>query len=121
MFPRISCGVWWRERTSCGFPYRKPHTRIWLMQRAGNPGRPSVHGPKTIFSNAFTPGVTTILPTNNLLPHTLKAIHSRFPRPERQAIGIGPTLGQVAQHKFPWLLPLRQDVLDRLLAEIQDH
>jgi len=20
-FPRISCGVWWRWRTSCGFPY----------------------------------------------------------------------------------------------------
>jgi hypothetical protein len=39
--PRISCGAWWNQGTSCGFPYRKPHTRTCLVPRTGNPGRPS--------------------------------------------------------------------------------
>jgi hypothetical protein len=62
MFLRISCRAWWRWRTSCGFPYRKPHTRTWLMQRAGNPVAPAYMGRKRIFSNAFTPRVTRIFP-----------------------------------------------------------
>jgi hypothetical protein len=34
-YPRISCGAWWNRRTSCGFPYRKPHTRPWVVPRTG--------------------------------------------------------------------------------------
>jgi hypothetical protein len=37
--PRISCGVWWLWRTSCGFPQRKPRTQPRPVQRTGNPGR----------------------------------------------------------------------------------
>ena len=36
--PRISCKAWWGERTSCGFPYRKPHTRLWLEPRSRKAG-----------------------------------------------------------------------------------
>jgi hypothetical protein len=80
MFPRISCRAWWRWRTSCGFPYRKPHTRTWLMQRAGNPVRPSVHGPITIFSNAFTPWVTRITLEHQSFPARLRALEGAAPR-----------------------------------------
>ena len=74
MFPRISCRAWWRWRTSCGFPYRKPHTRIWLMQHTGNPGRTSVHGPKTGFSNAFTPRARTLSSRNSVSAHGANSI-----------------------------------------------
>jgi hypothetical protein len=36
--PRIPCKAWWGERTSCGFPYRKPHTRPWLGPRSRKSG-----------------------------------------------------------------------------------
>jgi len=34
----------WSKRTSCGFPYRKPHTRPSLVLRTGNPGISLVFG-----------------------------------------------------------------------------
>jgi len=77
MFPRISCRAWWRWRTSCGFPYRKPHTRTWLMQRAGNPGRTSVHGTKKMgvaLSNVLLCGPADyFLEGRVLLAHRVKA------------------------------------------------
>ena len=86
MFPRISCRTWWRWRTSCGFPYRKPHTRIWLMQRAGNPGRTSVHGPITTFFKCFcsmchqNSGQSAVFLRENLSPQQRPgAPHPRFP------------------------------------------
>ena len=36
--PRISCKAWWGQRTSCGFPYRKPHTLPWLGPRSRKSG-----------------------------------------------------------------------------------
>jgi hypothetical protein len=36
--PEISCITWRNKRTSCGVPYRKPHPRLWLVLRTGNPG-----------------------------------------------------------------------------------
>jgi hypothetical protein len=36
--PRISCKAWWGPRTSCGFPYRKPHTLPWLGPRSRKSG-----------------------------------------------------------------------------------
>jgi catechol 2,3-dioxygenase-like lactoylglutathione lyase family enzyme len=42
---KSSCDFY-TNKLGFGFPYRKPHTRAWLMQRAGNPGRTSLHGPK---------------------------------------------------------------------------
>jgi hypothetical protein len=47
-FPRVSCEAWWNQGTSCGFPYRKPHTRTWVAPRAGNPGRPIFFVPRTL-------------------------------------------------------------------------
>ena len=36
--PRISCKAWWGQRTSCGFPHRKPHTLPWLGPRSRKSG-----------------------------------------------------------------------------------
>jgi hypothetical protein len=36
--PRISCKAWWGQRTSYGFPYRKPHTLPWLGPRSRKSG-----------------------------------------------------------------------------------
>jgi hypothetical protein len=54
MFPRISCGVCWIQGTPAAF-LTESRTRGRRATRAGNSGRTSVHGPKTISSNAFAP------------------------------------------------------------------
>jgi hypothetical protein len=36
--PRISWQDWWRWRTSCGFPDRKPHTWLSLAPRSRKSG-----------------------------------------------------------------------------------
>jgi hypothetical protein len=36
--PRISCKAWWGQRTSCGFPHRKPHTLQSLGRRSRKSG-----------------------------------------------------------------------------------
>jgi glucokinase len=53
-YPRISYWAWCEsQRTSCGFPYRKPHTRPWVVPRIGNPG----------LSAHFAPDVGFVRPT----------------------------------------------------------
>jgi hypothetical protein len=40
--PRISCGAWWRCRTSCAFLHGKAHTRSCPVQRGRKSGFASV-------------------------------------------------------------------------------
>jgi hypothetical protein len=55
------------SRTSCGFPYRKPHTRTWVVPRTGNPGRPIFFVPRTLGRTWGTHPVPDLLP--DVQPH----------------------------------------------------
>jgi hypothetical protein len=73
--PRISCKAWWGQRTSCGFPYRKPHTLPWLGPRSRKSG----------VLRAFCEGWdTTNLDTDRRISH---------PLPRAQRMGHPPFRG----------------------------
>jgi len=83
--PRISCGACRIQRTLCGFPHRKPHTRPSVRQRTGNPGS------RSFFARCGTPLRLTcgsVHPNNQSSgKQPSSTLSSRLPR---RAVGAQP-------------------------------
>ena len=102
MFPRISCGAWWRWRTHAAFLTESRTRGRGMEPRTGNPGRLSVHGPKTMGRSPFYRSYSANkrqLARARVLVHGVKALEKHRFRP-RYALA---NLGHPSRTIRPWL------------------
>jgi hypothetical protein len=87
--PRISYWAWCAQRTSCGFPYRKPHTRPWVVPRIGNPGLSAPFAPDVGLPLCSTCHLSALVDTQVSMHPWGRTVEVRVSHPLQRAQRMG--------------------------------